>query len=609
MSLFGAIRESCRTRVLLRLLQGERAHLKRRSYAIAASSTGFRVGLARSLPAILSAWRTDDARVDAVVVGLKRILDVRLLSRFFLLFAFLAFDAHSVDWKNVKDEASSGIVRVYVVYETQEHLKPYRQGDLAQRMGTGFFIDDRTLVTNEHIIEGARSIKVEGVRSKERFAVRLASKPSIRFDLATLEFVDENERNRFQRTNGPIGTLEWASWEEARPGGQIAVLGFGNSEKLVATQGIISSWEARHDLYQRRLDHVTLIRTDAAVNPGNSGGPAISPEGRVIGISARYGAGENIGLLIPFSTAKQVVSVMSEQGQFDKTNTGIIAYNLNPVSRKALQVSPEQSGLVVSHVLENSPAAEAGIERWDIITAVEDFAIEHGEVAHPVIGNVPWWFVVNTAAPGAELKLEIKRQGIESTVSVVMQPVEMPRIWLPTEGADYPLEWGYLGGLVITEVTRELLEKIESTGNWRWDLVNDAAPGKKIFLVTSIEPDTQAMSYSEYGLDLLQLRVLAVDGRPVKDSLGEHLDRLYASIEQGTAPPFVTIDLEKHISIQFATDRLVADMVGLEDRFPGIVRRAVPPRSEAAEMRHQNNTRGTAHRWLHQEKAAQAPRT
>ncbi|MET0072253.1 MAG: S1C family serine protease [Candidatus Thiodiazotropha sp.] len=524
---------------------------------------------------------------------------MRISSWFFSSLFLLATHAHGIDWKDAKDEASSGIVRVYVIHETREHLKPYRQGDLAQRMGTGFFIDEHTLVTNQHIIEGARSIKVEGAGSKERFSMRLASKPSIRFDLATLEFVDESERDRFQRINGPIGPLDWATWEEARPGGQIAVLGFGNSEKLVATQGIISSWEARHDLYQRRLDHVTLIRTDAAVNPGNSGGPAISPEGRVIGISARYGAGENIGLLIPFSTAKQVVSLMSEEGRFIKTNTGVITYNLNPVSRKALQVSAEQAGLVVSHVLENSPAEAAGIKRWDIVTAVDDHAIEHGEIDHPVIGKVPWWFVVNTAAPGDELKLDIKRQGADMTVDLVMKPIEMPRIWLPTVGADYPLEWGYLGGLVITEVTRELLEKIETTGNWRWDLVNDAAPGKKIFMVSSIEPDTQAMSYSEYGLDLLQLRVLAIDGRPLEDSLGEHLDRLYASIDQGSAPPFVTIELEKHISIQFATDQLVADMAGLEDRFPGIVRRAVQPGYKDATLRADRNTQGASHRWLH----------
>ena len=523
---------------------------------------------------------------------------MRISGLFCSFLIFVTSNAHSIDWKEVKDDASSGIVRVHVVHETREHLKPYRQGDLAQRLGTGFFIDERTLVTNQHVIEGARSIKVEGANNKEKFAMRLASEPSIRFDLATIEFADEAERERFQRINGPIRPLAWASWEEARPGGQIAVLGFGNSEKLVATQGIISNWEPRHDLYQRRLDHVTLIRTDAAVNPGNSGGPAVSPEGRVIGISARYGAGENIGLLIPFSTARQVVSLMAERGRFVDTDPGIVAYNLNPVSRKALRVSAEQTGLVISHVLEQSPAANAGIERWDIMTAIDGHAIDHGEIEHPVIGKVPWWFAVNTAAPGTCVKLDIKRAGVDSTIDLVMQPIDMPRIWMPTEGADYPLEWGYLGGLVITEVTRELLEMIESVGNWRWDLVNDAAPGEKLFVVTSIEPDTQAMSYSEYGLDLLQLRVLAIAGRPVENSLGEHLDRLYASVEQGTAPPFVTIELEKHISIQFATDQLVADMAGLEDRFPGMVARAAQPRSEAAAMQVGKMHRGTTHRWL-----------
>lgn len=523
---------------------------------------------------------------------------MRRISFFILVLMGLSGAVTSTDWKDIKDKASAGIVRVYVVHEAKEHLKPYRQGSLSQRLGTGFFVDDHQLVTNQHVIEGARSVKVQGVRSKEKFAMRLASNSSVRFDLALLEFVSESERERFQRINGTIEPLAWADWEEARPGGQIAVLGFGNSEKLVATQGIISSWEPRHDVYQRRLDHVTLIRTDAAVNPGNSGGPAISPQGRVIGVSARYGAGENIGLLIPFSTAKQVISAMAAEGRFTKTDLGIVTYNLNPVSRKALGVSTEQPGLVVSKVLEGGPAETAGVRRWDIITTINDYVIDHGEINHPVIGKVPWWFVANTALPGEQLGLAVLRQGSESKVQLEMQPVTVPRLWLPTEGADYPLEWGYLGGLVITEVTRELLEQIEMIGNWRWDLVNDARPGEKIYVVTSIEPDTQAMSYSEYGLDLLQLRVLVINGQPVTNSLSNHLDQLYESVERGTAPPFVTIDFEKHISLQFSTSEFSADMARIEDRFPGIIRHTQPRHSQAASLRGPNVIHRPAHRWL-----------
>lgn len=376
------------------------------------------------------------------------------------------------------------------------------------------------------------------------------------------------------------------------------MLGFGNSDSLIATQVIISNWEERHDLYQRRLDHVTLLRTDAAVNPGNSGGPAVSPAGRVIGISARYSAGENIGLLIPFSTAQRVAVVMRKDGEFVKTDTGMVVYNINPVSRKALGLSSEQSGLVVSHVFDNSPAAAAGLRRWDVVVSVDGYRIDHGEVSHPVVGKLPWWFLANTATPGQTLALDIIRDGHPMRVDLAMQVIELPRIWLPTEGSGYPLEWGYLGGLAITEVTRELLEEIEGLVNWRWDLVNDAAPGAKLFLVTSIEPDTQAMSYADYGVDLLQLRVLAIDGETVTDSLGAHLDRLYEAVEQGTAPLFVTVDLEKNLSIQLSTARLAQDMKGLHRRFPAIAHTAQWRRKKEVVASRLSDKHGVNHRWL-----------
>ncbi len=501
------------------------------------------------------------------------------------------------DWKQVKDRVAGAIVHVRVVHETREYLKPYRQGDLKLRMGTGFFVSKGLLVTNQHVIEGARTIKVEGVGSKEKFAMRVAAEPSVRFDLALLEFVSDEERLRFEAVNGPIQPLEWGEWEAARPGAQVAVLGFGNSDQLVATQGIISNWEPRHDLFQRRLDHVTLIRTDAAVNPGNSGGPVVSDQGRVIGISARYGAGENIGLLIPFVTARQVVAVMRKEGRFVKTDPGLIAYNLNPVLRATLGLDPGQQGMVVSHVLPGSPADRAGLRQWDVLTSVDGYAIEHGEIRHEHIGKVPYWFVFNAAPEGTRLALEVLRGSTHLDMQLNLTPVSMPRIWLPTEGEDYRAEWGFLGGLVITEVTRDLLEEIEEGGNWRWDLVNDAPRAGKLYVVANIEPGTQAMAYQEYGLDMLQLRVLAIDGVPLEGALSDRLDALYHAVEEGSAPEVVTVDLEKHISIRLDTARLAADMQALEDRYPAIARKAPRP-AQTARGGWNRRAHQVSHRWL-----------
>jgi len=489
-----------------------------------------------------------------------------------LLFTSTFAIAQPADWKEVKNRLSSGIVHIHVAYESREQSKPYRHGSLKFRMGTGFFLEDGLIVTNQHIIEDAETIKIEGVATKEKFKVELAAVPSLKFDLAVLKFSSDKERQRFERVNGGITSLEWAQWEEAQPGQEVSVLGFGNSNQLVATQGIISNWEPRYDAYQRRLDHVTLIRTDAAVNPGNSGGPVVSTSGRIVGISARYGAGENIGLLIPFATAKQVVATLAANGEFIKTETGLVTYNVNPVLRKIMNLSDDQAGLVVSHVVSGSSAEKAGIRPWDILTSVNGYPINHGEIRHPQAGNLPYWFLFNAAAPGTDVNFTILRNGelIDSTIKLTTS--DEARTWLSMESKDYKPEWGYLGGLVITEVTRGLLTEMEDNGNWRWDLINESSPTDKIYIVSNIEAGTQAMSYQEYGLELMQLRVYSINGKPLNGRLSERLAELHEDILAGTAPPTTIVKLENNISIQLNSSHLQYDMRALIDRYPTVAR-------------------------------------
>ena len=494
---------------------------------------------------------------------------------FILFFASASAFAESADWIEVKSRLSSGIVHLHVAYEVREQSKPYRQSNLEFKMGTGFFLDDGLIVTNQHVIEGARTIKVEGVATKEKFDVELAAIPSLKFDLAVLRFTSDEERQRFERINGDIQPLEWAQWEEAQPGQEVSVLGFGNSNQLVATQGIISNWEPRYDVYQRRLDHVTLIRTDAAVNPGNSGGPVVSASGRIIGISARYGAGENIGLLIPFATAKQVVETLKEKGKFTKTETGLVTYSINPTLREILGLSADQTGVVVSHVLTGSSADRAGIRQWDVLTSVNGYHINHGEIRHPHAGNIPYWFLFNAAAPETTVHFQLLRKGKKIDTAIKLAASKKPRTWLPVEGADYKPEWGYLGGLVIAEVTRSLLTEIENKGNWRWDLVNDSSPTNKIYIVSNIEYGTQAMNYQEYGLDLMQLRVYSINGKLLNGNLSKLLDEIHHSVTMGTAAPSIVVSLENNISIQLKTSQLKDDRLALVDRYPSVAHKMI----------------------------------
>ncbi len=508
-----------------------------------------------------------------------------IIALLILAFTSTSAIAQSADWKEIKNRLSAGIVHVHVAHEAREQSKPYRRGNLEFRMGTGFFLDNGLVVTNQHVIEDAETIKIEGVATKEKFEVELAAVPSLKFDLAVLKFTSKKERQRFERINGAITPLEWAQWEEARPGQEVSVLGFGNSNQLVATQGIISNWEPRYDAYQRRLDKVTLIRTDAAVNPGNSGGPVVSTSGRIVGISARYGAGENIGLLIPFATARQVVATLAAQGEFIKTETGLVTYNVNPVLRGIMHLSDEQTGLVVSHVASGSSAEKAGIRPWDILTAVNGYPINHGEIRHPQAGNLPYWFLFNAAAPGTDVHFKILRNGKPVSATLRLTDSDEARTWLSMEKKDYQPEWGYLGGLVITEVTRGLLTELENNGNWRWDLINESSPTNKIYIVSNIESGTQAMSYQEYGLDLMQSRVYSINGKPLDGRLSERLAELHEAILAGTAPPATVIGLENNISIQLDSSQLQNDLLALIDRYPTVARhKAVDPQNHMADI-------------------------
>jgi len=104
--------------------------------------------------------------------------------------------------------------------------------------------------------------------------------------------------------------------------------------------------------------------------------------------------------------------------------------------------------------------------------------------------------------------------------------------------------------------------------NWRWDLVNDKPRTGKLYMVVNVAPGTQAMSYQEYGLDLIQLQVLAIDGQPLNNDLQARLAEIYTSIRSGDAGSSITIDFEKNLSIKLNTQELLKDVAVVESDNP-----------------------------------------
>ncbi len=243
------------------------------------------------------------------------------------------------------DRISPSVVRVSVITEG------------GSGSGSGFVIQEGGLIlTNNHVVENAVSVSVTLKDGTELRAEVLGRDPST--DVALLRVAT--------RTLPPVGL---GDSDRVRIGEQAIVIGspFGFDQSLTA--GYISALGRKlqsGDDYGTEIDNV--IQTDAAVNPGNSGGPLLNTEGEVIGITTAIfstgGGFLGIGLAVPINTARAVADELRDRGYVRRPFLGIAGLDLTPQLSRRLDL-PVEGGILVQLVHGGSAAAEADIRPGD----------------------------------------------------------------------------------------------------------------------------------------------------------------------------------------------------------------------------------------------------
>ncbi|MFV1858877.1 MAG: S1C family serine protease [Anaerolineales bacterium] len=223
--------------------------------------------------------------------------------------------------------------------------------------GSGFVIQEGGLIlTNNHVVENAVSVSVILKDGTELQAEVLGRDPST--DVALLRVAT--------RTLPPVGM---GDSDQVRIGEQAIVIGspFGFDQSLTA--GYISALGRMlqsGDDYGTEIDNV--IQTDAAVNPGNSGGPLLNTEGEVIGITTAIfstgGGFQGIGFAVPINTARAVADELRDRGYVKRPFLGIAGLDLTPQLSQRLDL-PVEGGILVQLVHEGSAAAEADVRAGD----------------------------------------------------------------------------------------------------------------------------------------------------------------------------------------------------------------------------------------------------
>jgi S1-C subfamily serine protease len=276
--------------------------------------------------------------------------------------------------------------------------------------GSGFIISaDGQVITNAHVIAGADNVTVV-LRDGRRFPGRVIGTDP----LSDVAVVDINANN--------LPTLRLGNSDQLLPGQLAIAIGnpFGLSNTV--TQGIISATErltSEIGIPDRRIN---FIQTDAAINPGNSGGPLLNSAGEVVGVNTAIIQGaQGIGFAIPINTVRTVSEQLVSTGQVVYPYIGVQMATLTPELRSQINASDvgfqitQDQGIVVLKVLPNSPAAQSGLRPGDVITSVNDTAVQNG-------GQVQQQ--VDQTKVGNTMRMTVQRNG--RTQQIAVRPAPLP---------------------------------------------------------------------------------------------------------------------------------------------------------------------------------------
>jgi serine protease Do len=280
-----------------------------------------------------------------------------------------------------------------------ERRKRHRDGGprpVAQ--GSGFFIsEDGYVVTNNHVVEGGAVFTVVSDSGKEFDAKLVGTDP--RTDLAVLKVDDATTKFTY---------VDFADDAKVRVGDWVVAVGNPFGLGGTVTAGIVSA--RGRDIGAGPYDD--FLQIDAAVNRGNSGGPAFNLTGEVVGINTAIfspsGGSVGIAFAIPASTAREVVQDLIKDGAVQRGWLGVEIQPVTPEIADSLGLTGEK-GALVSNAQDQGPAKKAGVVAGDVITAVDGKEVASPKELARIIGDI---------APGKAVDVTVWRNGKAETLKV-----------------------------------------------------------------------------------------------------------------------------------------------------------------------------------------------
>jgi serine protease Do len=338
-----------------------------------------------------------------------------------------------------------------------------------QSLGSGVILTpDGTILTNNHVVDGASDIKVQ-LSDKREFQAKLVGTDP-KTDVAVLKI----------KASG-LPTLPLGDSSSLHVGDLVFAIGdpFGIGE--TATMGIVSA-TGRGGLGIENYED--FIQTDAAINPGNSGGAMIDLHGNLVGINTAIltgggGGNQGVGFAIPISLAKNVMDQIMTHGKVVRGYLGVYIQDVGPDVARAFGLE-QAGGALVGDVSPNTPASRAGLKKGDIILKLN---------GQPVDSRNQLTLQVSQTPPGTPVKLTIWRDGKMQDVNVTLG--ELPENTAKNEGEESNSN-GALEGVNVENITPDIAQQL------------NLPSGTQGVVVTDVDPSSQAATTGLSRGDVIQ---------------------------------------------------------------------------------------------------------
>jgi serine protease Do len=333
---------------------------------------------------------------------------------------------------------------------------PNGQGPQIQHgLGSGVIVTkDGYILTNNHVVDGAKEVKVTLQDGREFTANVIGRDP--KSDIAVVK-IDAKD----------LPTVPLADSEKVEIGDVVLAIGnpFGIGQTV--TSGIVSAKDRGNMGIE---DYEDFIQTDAAINPGNSGGALVDIDGRLIGINtailSRSGGNQGVGFAIPSDLARTVMESLVKNGHVTRGYLGVMIQNVTPDLAGEFKLK-DNKGALISDIVPNGPADKAGLKNGDVVTEFN---------GHPVTDSRRLQLSVAETAPGTKVSLQVLRDGDTKTVEVTVK--QLPGTdQLADANSPGDSDTGTLNGVQVADLDQQAHEQFNVPKDVKGAVITQVAPG------------------------------------------------------------------------------------------------------------------------------------